>query len=87
MVDLPKNSYDTKLKAYKNSYKFISTSLADLIKIEIGTNNFDIAKYLIEKNIPYVRILVYCLRLLNLDLDFGNMVKVKMKPNNCMTWQ
>ena len=52
MVDLPKNSYDTKLKAYKNSYKFISTSLADLIKIEIGTNNFDIAEHLIEKNIP-----------------------------------
>ena len=52
MVDLPKDSYDTKLKAYKNSYKFISTSLADLIKIEIGINNFDIAEHLIEKNIP-----------------------------------
>ena len=52
MIDLPKNSYNTKSKAYKNSQKFISTRLADLIKIEIDTNNLDIAKYLIEKNIP-----------------------------------
>ena len=52
MVDLPKNSYNTKSKAYKNSQKFISTKLADLIKIEIDTDNIDIAKYLIEKNIP-----------------------------------
>ena len=52
MVDLPKNSYNTKSKAYKNSHKFISTKLADLIKIEIDTNNIEIAKYLIEKNIP-----------------------------------
>ena len=52
MVDLPKNSYNTKSKAYKNSNKFISTRLADLIKIEIDADNLDIAKYLIEKNIP-----------------------------------
>ena len=52
MVDLPKNSYSTKLKAYKNSHKFISTRLADLIKIEIDINNLDIVKYLIKKNIP-----------------------------------
>ena len=52
MIDLPKNSYNTKSKAYKNSHKFISTKLADLVKIEIDTNNADIAKYLIEKNIP-----------------------------------
>ena len=52
MVDLPINSYNSKSKAYKNSHKFISTKLADLIKIEIDTNNADIAKYLIEKNIP-----------------------------------
>ena len=51
MVDLPINSYNTKLKAYKNSDKFISTRLADLIKIEIDTNNLDVAKYLIKKNI------------------------------------
>ena len=52
MIDLPKNTYNTKSKAYKNSNKFISTRLADLIKIEIDANNLDIAKYLIEKNIP-----------------------------------
>ena len=52
MIDLPKNSYNTKSKAYKNSRKFISTRLADLIKIEIDTNNLVIVKYLIEKNIP-----------------------------------
>ena len=52
MVDLPKNSYNTKLEAYKNSHKFISTRLADLIKIEIDTNNLEIAKYLINKNVP-----------------------------------
>ena len=43
MIDLPKNSYNTKSKAYKNSHKFISTRLADLVKVEIDTNNFDIA--------------------------------------------
>ena len=52
MIDLPKNSYNTKSKAYKNCCKFISTRLADLIKIEIDTNNLGIVKYLIEKNIP-----------------------------------
>ncbi len=52
MVDLPKNSYNTKRKAYKNSHKFISEKLCDLIKIEIDINNIDIAKHLIEKNIP-----------------------------------
>ena len=52
MVDLPINSYNSKSKAYKNSHKFISTKLADLIKIEVDTNNLDIAKYLIKKNIP-----------------------------------
>ena len=52
MVDLPINSYNSKSKAYKNSHKFISTKLADLIKIEVDTNNLDIVKYLIKKNIP-----------------------------------
>ena len=52
MIDLPKNSYNTKFKAYKNANKFILTRLADLIKIEIDVHNLDIAKYLIEKNIP-----------------------------------
>ena len=33
MVDLPINSYNTKLKAYKNSDKFISSRLADIIKL------------------------------------------------------
>ena len=36
MIDLPKDSYNTKVKAYKNANKFILTRLADLIKIEIG---------------------------------------------------
>ena len=52
MIDLPKNSYNTKSNAYKNANKFISSRLADLVKIEIDYNNIDIAKYLIEKNIP-----------------------------------
>ena len=52
MIDLPKDSYNTKFKAYKNANKFILTRLADLIKIEIDVNNLDIAKYLIKKNIP-----------------------------------
>ena len=52
MVDLPKNSFNTKSKAFKNSQKFISKRLADLIKIEVDTNNLHIAKYLIEKSIP-----------------------------------
>ena len=52
MVDLPKNSFNTKSKAFKNSQKFILKRLADLIKIEVDTNNLHIAQYLIEKNIP-----------------------------------
>ena len=50
MVDLPKNSFNTKSKAFKNSQKFILKRLADLIKIEVDTNYLHIAQYLIEKN-------------------------------------
>ena len=56
MIDLPKDSYNTKFKAYKNANKFILTRLADLIKIEIDVDNLDIAKYLIEKIYHYVHI-------------------------------
>ena len=52
MTDLPKNSYDTKSKAFKNSLKLLSLDLADLIKIEVSNNNLDIVRYLIKKDVP-----------------------------------
>ena len=52
MVDLPKNTYNTKLQAYKNSKKLIDKNLADLIKIEVDCDNLDIVEYLVKKNIP-----------------------------------
>lgn len=52
MVDLPKNTYNTKLSALRNSKKLINNNLADLIKIEVDSDNLDIAKHLVQKNIP-----------------------------------
>ena len=52
MVDLPKNTYNTKSTACKNSKKLINNNLADLIKIEVNSDNLDIVKYLVQKNIP-----------------------------------
>ena len=52
MVDLPKDSYVEKSDAYKNASKFISTKLADIIKVEIDDNNLEIAEYLVSKKIP-----------------------------------
>jgi 3-methyl-2-oxobutanoate hydroxymethyltransferase len=52
MVDLPKNTYNTKLSALKNSKKLINNNLADLIKIEVDSDNLDIVKHLVQKNIP-----------------------------------
>ena len=52
MVDLPKDTYKTKSQAHINSLKIINECKADLIKIELGHDNLDIARYLISKNIP-----------------------------------
>lgn len=52
MVDLPINTYKTKHIAYKNASKFSLSGLADLVKIEIDSNNIHIAYHLLEKNIP-----------------------------------
>ena len=52
MVDLPKNTYNTKLHAFKNSKKLIDNNLADLIKIEVDSDNLDIVEHLVKKNIP-----------------------------------
>ena len=41
-----------KSDAYKNASKFISTKLADIIKVEIDDNNLEIAEYLVSKKIP-----------------------------------
>tara|TARA_B100001564_G_scaffold358053_1_gene375753 strand:+ start:2349 stop:3092 length:744 start_codon:yes stop_codon:yes gene_type:complete len=52
MVDLPKNTYNTKSNALKNSKKLIANNLADLIKIEVDSKNLDIVRYLVQKDIP-----------------------------------
>ena len=51
MVDLPKNTYNTKLNAFKNSKELINNNIADLIKIEVDSYNLDIVEYLVQKNI------------------------------------
>ena len=51
MVDLPKNTYDTKKQALYYSKKVLSETHADIIKLEVK-NNIDIIEYLIKKNIP-----------------------------------
>lgn len=52
MVDLPKDTYTSNNKAYKNSSKIIRECKADFIKIELNSNNMDIARYLVSKKIP-----------------------------------
>tara|TARA_B100001109_G_C18743623_1_gene417809 strand:- start:66 stop:809 length:744 start_codon:yes stop_codon:yes gene_type:complete len=51
MVDLPKNTYDTKKQALYYSKKVLSETHADIIKLEVK-NNIDIIEYLTKKNIP-----------------------------------
>ena len=51
MVDLPKNTYDTKKQALYYSKKVMSETQADIIKLEVK-NNIDIVEYLLKKNIP-----------------------------------
>ena len=51
MVDLPKNTYDTKKQALYYSKKVLNETHADIIKLEVK-NNIDIIEYLIKKNIP-----------------------------------
>jgi len=51
MVDLPKNTYDTKKQALYHSKRVLSETHADIIKLEVK-NNIDIIEYLIKKNIP-----------------------------------
>lgn len=52
MADLPRNTYNTKSRAYKNALELCSDGLADIIKIEIDQNNLGIAYHLLENNIP-----------------------------------
>tara|TARA_B100001059_G_scaffold117019_1_gene117292 strand:- start:140 stop:883 length:744 start_codon:yes stop_codon:yes gene_type:complete len=52
MVDLPKNTYNTKITAFKNSKKLLDNKLANLIKIEVDSDKLDIVEHLIQKRIP-----------------------------------
>ena len=52
MVDLPKDSYKSKVQAYNNASYFISNNLADLVKVETDMENIDIVQHLIKKGIP-----------------------------------
>ncbi len=51
MVDLPKNTYNTKKQALFSSNKILDKTNADIIKLEVK-DNIDIVEYLIKKNIP-----------------------------------
>ncbi len=51
MVDLPKNTYNTKKQALFYSKKILNEVKADIIKLEVN-NNSDIVEYLVNKNIP-----------------------------------
>ena len=86
MSDLPKNSYTTKSQAYKNSKKLLSKNLADIVKLEIDTNNLEIAKYLIDKKDSnlysyWPSSTIYFIE----NQDIENMVKLKMRQLNCST--
>ena len=52
MVDLPKDTYNTKTQALKNCKTILKDCKADLIKIEVSNKNIDIASYLTKKDIP-----------------------------------
>ncbi len=52
MIDLPKNTYNTKDQALENSKLVIKESKADLIKIEISENNLQVMEHLIDNKIP-----------------------------------
>ncbi len=51
MVDLPKNTYNTKRQALYNSQKVLDETHADILKLEVS-NNIGIIEYLIGKDIP-----------------------------------
>tara|TARA_B100000900_G_C20541794_1_gene700799 strand:- start:459 stop:1199 length:741 start_codon:yes stop_codon:yes gene_type:complete len=51
MVDLPKDTYNTKKQALYYSNKILCETKADIVKLEVK-NNINIIKYLVDKGIP-----------------------------------
>ena len=52
IVDMPKNSYETKNKALKNAKKLIGMNMADMVKVEFHRKYIGIIEHLISNSIP-----------------------------------
>ena len=53
-VDMPKGSYNTPSKAYKNAKLIMTKTSCDAIKLENHKNNFKTIKHLVKKKIPVI---------------------------------
>ncbi len=52
VVDMPKDSYSNKKKAFHNANMIMKKTKCDAIKLESNKNNFSVIKALVEKKIP-----------------------------------
>ncbi len=52
IVDMPKNTYNNKIKAVKNAKHIINLTKCDAVKIESNSNNYNIIKALVKSKIP-----------------------------------
>ena len=52
VVDMPKDSYRTSSKAFKNAKLILDKTNCDAVKIESNKKNFKIINHLVAKNIP-----------------------------------
>ena len=57
MSDLPKTPINQNLKHIKIQKNYYLNNLADIVKLEIDTNNLEIAQHLIDKKFQFVLIL------------------------------
>ena len=51
MIDLPKNTYDTKKQALYYANRVLNETSADIIKLEVS-HNIEVVKYLVNNDIP-----------------------------------
>ena len=54
VVDMPKNTYNNKIQAFKNAKKIITQTKCDAVKLEGGKKIINIVNYLIKKKIKVV---------------------------------
>ena len=54
VVDMPKNTYNTKAQAFKNAKKIITKTRCNAVKLEGGKKIINIINYLLKKKINVV---------------------------------